>query len=91
MSSVVTIDSILPQPRFYQSFDIGTGPLYGDCVLSVRTSRLIEAACSEVSYRLAFLVGVAAADHTRSFSFSVARSSPWRLRVSVSRPSNPHD
>ena len=48
MSSVVTIDSILPQPRFHQSYDIGTGPLYGYSVHSSGTRAAIEAACSEV-------------------------------------------
>ena len=48
VSSVVTIDSILPQPRFHQSYDIGTGPLYGDSVHSAGTRAVIEAACSEV-------------------------------------------
>ena len=48
VSSVVTIDSILPQPRFHQSYDIGTGPLYGNSVQSSGTLAAIEAACSEV-------------------------------------------
>ena len=48
MSSVVTVDSILPQPRFYQLFDIGTGPLYGDAVHSAGTLAVVATACSEV-------------------------------------------
>ena len=48
VSSVVTIDTILPQPRFYELYDVGTGPLYGNSVQSTGTTAVIEAACSEV-------------------------------------------
>ena len=46
--SIATIDTILPQPRFYELYDIGTGPLYGNSVQSAGTTAVIEAACSEV-------------------------------------------
>ena len=49
VSSVVTIDTILPQPRFYELYDVGTGPLYGNSVQSTGTTAVIEAACSEVT------------------------------------------
>ena len=47
VSSIVSIESILPQPRFYELYDIGTGPLYGDSIVSNDTAG-IEATWSEV-------------------------------------------
>ena len=48
VSSVVTIDSMLPQPRFYDLYDVGTGPLYGNAVPGSGTTSVIESACREV-------------------------------------------
>ena len=44
----MTIDSMLPQPRFYDLYDVGTGPLYGNAVPGSGTTSVIESACREV-------------------------------------------
>ena len=49
VSNLIVIDTILPQARFHEIYDIGTGPLYGNSIQSAGTVAVIEAACKEVS------------------------------------------
>ena len=48
VSSIATIDSIGPQPRFYQLYDVGTAPFSGSFVDCSDTAAMIEAAYCEV-------------------------------------------
>ena len=48
VSSLVTIDAIVPAPRFHELYDVGTGALYGNTVPSAGTATIIEATLSEV-------------------------------------------
>lgn len=48
VSSVVTIDTIVPQPRFHEMYDVGTGPLFGNGLSDKGTVSVVNAAyCSQ--------------------------------------------
>ena len=49
VSGEIAIDTILPQPKFYELYDVGTGPLYGNSLNSAGTTAVFAAACEEVS------------------------------------------
>ena len=48
ITSAAAIDTIVTQPRFADTHDIGTGPLYGNSVSGDDTGPLVIAAVQEV-------------------------------------------
>ena len=51
-SVTLGIDTMVPQPKFYELYDVGTGPLYGSTLSSAGTAAVFLAACQDVSYIL---------------------------------------
>ena len=51
-SVTLGIDTMVPQPKFYELYDVGTGPLYGSTLSSAGTAAVFLAACQDVSHIL---------------------------------------
>ena len=49
LPSVASIDTLLPQPRFYELYDVGTGALYGSTLRVAGSGTVVAGVCRDIA------------------------------------------